>query len=52
MTEFQIALVMFSIGWCLCGIFIALLNLCKMNKKLDEILKVVKQLYYDSSSGL
>jgi hypothetical protein len=43
MTDFQIALVMFCIGWCSCGIFITLLAFIKMNKKLDEILKVVKE---------
>lgn len=49
MTDFQIALVMFCIGWCSCGIFIALLEFRKTNNKLNEILKAVKQLDNDES---
>lgn len=39
MTDFQIALVMFCIGWCSCGVFIALIKLNQITNKLNEILK-------------
>lgn len=42
MTDFQIASVMFCIGWCSCGIYIALIKFNKITNKLDEILKAVK----------
>jgi hypothetical protein len=42
MTDFQIALVMFYIGWSLGGIFIALIKFNQITNRLDEILKAVK----------
>ena len=43
MTDFQVILVMFCAGWCSSGIFMTLSKLIKIDKKLDEILKAVKE---------